>query len=376
MTTIKYFSMYSGVGGFEYGIQEAISILRDRGTRPKHGRGSESVLSQQESQPTTEIPSVTCIGYSEIDKYAEAVYKYNYGTDIKNYGNADEINAEELPDFDLLVGGFPCQAFSIAGKRRGFDDTRGTQFFNIARIVREKQPRLLVLENVKGLLSHDDGRTYHIIASTLDELGYDVEAQVLNSKNHGVPQNRERVFIIGRIRGRGGRQIFPFTGENGRDTRKVGQELSVCLDANYAKGATVNTLRKQQRQHVQIRAVLTPDRPTKRQNGRRVKEPGEEMFTLTGQDHHGVCINTDKLRIRRLTPKECEQLQGFPNDWTKYGVIEGKVVEMSDTQRYKMMGNAVTTNVIRDIMIELFSDEPAVEWYPSQKQHGLDGWFG
>src|SRR5690606_37494355 len=123
---------------------------------------------------------------------------------------------------DLITGGFPCQAFSFAGKRRGFEDTRGTMFFEIARIAKQIEPRFLLLENVKGLLSHDKGRTFAIILSTLDELGYDVEWQVLNSKDFGVPQNRERVFIVGHSRGAGGREVFPIEGENGNALELAG----------------------------------------------------------------------------------------------------------------------------------------------------------
>jgi DNA (cytosine-5)-methyltransferase 1 len=170
---MKYLSLFSGIGGFELGIG-------DKGE---------------------------CVGYSEKDKYAIQVYSRHF--DHRNYGDITKINEKALPDFDLIVGGFPCQAFSIAGKRHGFQDTRGTLFFDIARIAREKQPRLLLLENVKGLLSHDEGRTFLTILCTLDELGYDCQWQVLNSKDFGVPQNRERVFIIGHLRGTRRPEVFP-----------------------------------------------------------------------------------------------------------------------------------------------------------------------
>lgn len=163
---MKYFSLFSGIGGFEIGI----------GT--KH----------------------TCVGYSEIDKYAIQIYEKHFPTH-KNYGDITKIDGAILPDFHILVGGFPCQSFSIAGRRGGFNDIRGTLFFEICRVLREKHPPFLLLENVKGLLSHEQGRTFATILASLDELGYDLQWQVLNSKNHGVPQNRERVYIIGHIRG-------------------------------------------------------------------------------------------------------------------------------------------------------------------------------
>lgn len=183
--------MFSGIGGFEKGIDQA---------------GIAGI----------------CVGYSEIDKYAIKVYERNF-SGHRNYGNATAINAADLPDFDLLVGGFPCQAFSIAGKRAGFDDTRGTLFFDIARILKEKRPRHLVLENVKGLLSHDSGRTFTTIIGVLTDLGYSVEWQVLNSKNFGVPQNRERVYIVGHLGGECSRQVLPISGTNGKDIVQLNQ---------------------------------------------------------------------------------------------------------------------------------------------------------
>lgn len=331
---MKYLSLFSGIGGFELGI----------GTRAE------------------------CIGFSEIDKYAIKVYQHHFPKH-KNYGDITKIQAEHLPDFELLVGGFPCQAFSIAGKRGGFLDTRGTLFFEIARIIEQKQPRLLLLENVKGLLSHDNGNTFYTIISTLDELGYDVQWQVLNSKNHGVPQNRERVFIIGHLRGTPRPQVFPFGEADSISTEKGRRGVcsgtltvrnaggydtagATCIrqinnpthsnDRVYGADGispTLNTMQGGMRQPF-IAPVLTPDRLEKRQNGRRFKEDGEPSFTLTSQDRHGVF---DRLKIRRLTPLECERLQGFPDNWTA-------VENTSDSQRYKMLGNAVTVNVIRDIM--------------------------
>jgi DNA (cytosine-5)-methyltransferase 1 len=257
---MKYFSTFSGIGGFELGIQlayEKNSRLVNSGGQVDSVSGGQKEVNSSGVGDTPPCGSnndfrgnehPTCIGYSEIDKYAIQIYEKHFNH--TNYGDITTINEKELPDFDLFVGGFPCQAFSVAGKRGGFSDTRGTLFFDIARIVREKQPRLLLLENVKGLLSHDKGRTFYTIISTLDELGYDLQWQVLNSKNHGVPQNRERVFIIGHSRGTPRPEVFPFGGTDEEDTRNVGEDLSYTIDANYHKGT--NTLEKGRRQLVQL----------------------------------------------------------------------------------------------------------------------------
>jgi len=164
-----------------------------------------------------------CIGYVEIDKFARKSYEAMY--DTKGEWTAHDITKvtdKEWGDLrgsvDIICGGFPCQAFSVAGKRRGFSDTRGTLFFEIARAVKEIQPRLLLLENVRGLLSHEKGSTFATILSTLDELGYDAEWQVFNSKDHGVPQHRERVYIVGHLRGKRGGEIFPIGRANEKAT--------------------------------------------------------------------------------------------------------------------------------------------------------------
>ena len=167
-----------------------------------------------------------CVAFCEIDKYARQSYKSIYNTEGENeYHDITTITNEEWAKYsgtvDIITGGFPCQAFSIAGKRGGFSDTRGTLFFDIARATEQIKPRFLLLENVKGLLSHDKGKTFATILSTLDELGYNVEWQVFNSKDYGVPQNRERAFIIGHLRGECGREILSFRRENKTTESKI-----------------------------------------------------------------------------------------------------------------------------------------------------------
>jgi DNA-cytosine methyltransferase len=215
---IRFIDLFAGIGGFRYGLEKVgkCKPIRTRtiGKCLQHGRDIPDCKcgGWQPRQVSTKRHRLfngkyCCVYTNEWDKYAAQIYTKHYGEcdtrDIRT------VKSCEIPDFDLLVGGFPCQAFSIAGKRRGFDDTRGTLFFDIARILKEKKPRLLLLENVKGLLSHDNGRTFKTIISTLVELGYDIQWQVLNSKNFGVPQNRERVFIIGQRRDTRQIPIFP-----------------------------------------------------------------------------------------------------------------------------------------------------------------------
>lgn len=416
---MRVFSTFTGIGGFELGIDHAAELLNKK---------------------------VEHIGYSEIDKYAIQVFEKHY-KGVKNYGDITKIKAEELPDFDCLVGGFPCQAFSIAGRRKGFEDTRGTLFFDLARILQAKQPRLFVFENVKGLLNHDSGRTFKTILTTIDELGYDCQWQVLNSKDFGVPQNRERVIIIGHLRGTPRPEVLPITRVTAETAinyeNKSFIDLSMkkamltdqarTLQARYAKGysnrtaetsgviigtlrthkdgngfremksgiaptipararedgsgqpvvlvpeatkkgyaeATIgdtinlskpnsktrrgrvgrgiaNTLDTGMHQYT-VQPVMTPDRANKKQNGRQIKPAGEPTHTLTATDKHGVMV--DGI-IRRLTPVECERLQAFPDNWTAEG-INGPI---SDTQRYKMCGNAVTTNVIQAVFERILAN--------------------
>ena len=164
-----------------------------------------------------------CVGHCEIDKYANQAYNAMYNTEGEVFfADARTIDSGTLPDLDLICGGFPCQSFSIAGKRKGFaDDARGTLFFEIARLAAAKRPAFLLLENVPGLLSHDSGRTFAAILAALDDLGYDVAWQVLNSKNFGVPQSRKRVYIVGYLRGKCSGEILSFTDTNGAALEQV-----------------------------------------------------------------------------------------------------------------------------------------------------------
>jgi len=325
------------------------------------------------------------------NKYANQVYTKHFGEENHYPGDIRGIDPREIPSHDLFCAGFPCQAFSVAGKRQGFKDTRGTLFFEICRIAEHHRPSMLLLENVKGLLSHDGGRTFGVILESLEELGYWWEYQVLNSKYFGVPQNRERVFIIGHLRDRGTQAIFPITessrllGEENLGERESGSRvrggISPTIDARYGalrnsgepyimniphgyndgfkkplpglkanSGAQYNELLIQPAP-IPLRHIRTDRGKEARQEsqkqgqdntpyGEGFREYAPSKEPVTGTITTG--INKDALighntQIRRLTPRECERLQGFPDEWTS---------GISDTQRYKCLGNAVTVNVI------------------------------
>ena len=180
---MKFFDLFAGVGGFRFGMEAA---------------GHE------------------CIGFCEIDKFARESYKAIHNTEgeieVHDATGVTKKEIEAIGQVDVICAGFPCQPFSVAGARRGFEDTNGTLFFEIARFASMLKPKYLFLENVKGLISHDKGYTFETIIGSLDELGYDVEWQVLNSKDFGVPQNRERCYIVGHLRGQRTRNVFPISG--------------------------------------------------------------------------------------------------------------------------------------------------------------------
>jgi DNA (cytosine-5)-methyltransferase 1 len=333
-----------------------------------------------------------CVGHCEIDKYADAAYRrlFNIKKTEVFHNDATTINTEELPEFDLLTGGFPCQAFSIAGKRQGFADPRGTLFFDIARVAEAKRPKYLLLENVPGLLSHDNGRTFATILNTLCELGYSIEWQVLNSKDFGVPQSRRRLYIIGHLDSRSTGKILPIRCSNSKTLiQLVGgrQDSRVYDPAGLAKtllaksggpgGKTglyfidLNSAPKITPQARCIKArydcgitnwkaensgVLLIKEATTRgfkeavpgdsvnlsyanQNKKRGRVGKAIANTIDTSSQMGVV--TLNGRIRRLMPRECFRLQGFTDEQ-----IDKLLENSSDTQAYKQAGNAVTVNVV------------------------------
>lgn len=368
-STIKFFDMFSGTGGFRAGLERA--------------------------------GGYACIGHCEIDKYADRAYRevHNVKENEVFYEDATTINPEEMPQFDLLCAGFPCQSFSIAGRRKGFDDQRGTLFFEIARVAGKRRPAYLLLENVPGLLSHDQGRTFTAILSTLSQLGYHVEFQVLNSKDFGVPQSRKRLYIIGYLDPGCAGKVLPFPGTNPETLKLLisGRQDSRVYDAGglsktllaraggpggktglYAVGydrkdgitgkidaaytLTASGWRGLNRRHTQ-NAVLEIKEATKSgykeahsgdsvdlgfagQNTRRGRVGKNTAHTLDTGCAQGVV--TPQLRIRRLMPRECFRLQGFSE-----AQIDRLLSVDSDTQAYKQAGNAVTVNVVHAIALRL-----------------------
>jgi len=315
--------MFSGIGGFEYGIEEAdkkMGRFQQEVDKSESGRFAKSIIGRRRPE------FYKCVGCAETDKYASAIYRYHYNH--KNYGDATLIEWDAVPDFDILVGGFPCQSFSIAGKRRGFDDTRGTLFFEIERALRAKRPRYFLLENVKGLLSSDGGRTITTIIKVLTNIDYrlpiqgDIDIEVLP------PQNRERVFIVGHLRGTSRPQVFPIR-ENGAETSAQLKQIPCERLEGYNEYAS---------------RVYDSTGIARAMTG-----AGGNCNDKTGQYLFGT-------RIRRLTPKEAERLQGFNDGYTEYGDFDGEIKPISDTQRYKCLGNAVTTTVITEIAKRLFNE--------------------
>ena len=264
-----------------------------------------------------------CVGWSEIDKYAIKLYSAWYNDDC-NFGDVTKIEAETLPDFDLLVGGFPCQAFSIAGKRMGFDDTRGTIFFDFARIMKVKKPKFAIFENVKGLLNHDGGKTYETILQTLNELGYDAQWGILNTKFHGLPQNRERVYIVANLRERSSTKILFERGDGITDKVERTEQSIIGAMTGLYKIGDIDGLNTQYSRVYDSEGISAT-----------INAQGGGLGAKTG-------LYNIEHKVRRLTPKECFRLQGFKDEMVDLGYKLG----ISDTQLYKMAGNAVSVPVV------------------------------
>lgn len=311
---LRYIDLFAGIGGFH----QALSSF-----------------------------GATCVFASEWDKYAAATYYANY--DIFPKGDITKIDESRIPRHDILCAGFPCQAFSISGKQKGFEDARGTLFFDIARIVKHHQPRLLFLENVRNFERHDGGNTLKVVLKTLNELGYNVKYQVLNASDYNLPQNRERIYFVCF---RKDLQIknfeFPkpsikkvalidFLEPHPNDA-KIIDRPDIKITKNFSPIKNIFGELDLPNRPIQIGIV------NKGGQGERIYDPYGHAITLSAHGG-GIGSKTGLYKIgdviRKLTPRECARIQGFPDAF--------KIVS-SPSQAYKQFGNSVAVNVLKAIL--------------------------
>ena len=291
-----------------------------------------------------------CVFSSEWDKYAQITYESNFGD--KTNGDITQISEKEIPAFDILLAGFPCQPFSNAGLRKGFEDTRGTLFFYVARIISHHKPKVVFLENVKGLKNHNKGSTYKTIQNILENMGYNVYSHVLNAKDFGVPQNRERIYIIGFL----DNVDFSFPNAPFKQV-KVGD---ILLKSNISEKYTLSDKlweghQRRKKKHIE------------KGNGFGYSLFNENsLYTSTisaryYKDGSEVLIEQKGKNPRKLTPREAARLQGFPDQFD---------IPVSDTQAYKQFGNSVCVPVIKTLaqQIKLSLNKP----YKKYKSRELD----
>lgn len=280
--------------------------------------------------PFSELGGTT-VFTSESDKFAQQTYKANFNE--MPFGNITQIKEELIPKHKLLLAGFPCQPFSHAGLRKGFDDTRGSLFFDIARIVKMHQPEIVFLENVKGFKSHDEGRTFETVKNTLNDLGYNISCEILNAKDFGVPQNRSRIYIIGLKRSKYGKNtFFQFPNPPYLPTR-LGNILEKSVDEKYTisdklwAGHQRRRLEHKQKGNGFGYSLFNANSSyTSTISARYYKDGSEILIEQKGKNP------------RKLTPREAARLQGYPETF--------KIV-VSDNQAYRQFGNAVAVPVIR-----------------------------
>lgn len=274
---------------------------------------------------------------SEIDKFAAKTYKSNYGEEP--LGDITLIHETEIPNHDILVGGFPCQAFSQAGKKLGFEDTRGTLFFEIERIIKAKRPKAFLLENVKNLKSHDKGKTFSVIKATLEDLGYAVYDSVFKAKDFGLPQNRERIYIVGFDRN----SVPNYATFEFPNPPKTKVSVGDVLDQNVSEKYTISD------------ALWEGHQRRKIENKKHGKGFGYSLFdaespytnTISARyykDGSEILIRQDGKNPRKITPREASRLQGFPEEF---------IIPVSDTQAYKQFGNSVAVPVINAIALKI-----------------------
>lgn len=297
--------------------------------------------------------NIKTVFISEWDKYAQETYKANFDDDIEIAGDITKIDEHDIPEFDICLAGFPCQAFSLAGHRMGFNDNykgmcRGTLFLDVARICEYRKPKVIFCENVKGLVIHDKGRTFKIICKTFEELGYKVFYKVLNSKNFGVPQNRERIYIVAFRNDIAPEEfIFPEKTDDTKRIRDIIEEKPVP-SKYYLSDTYLETLRKHKARHAakgngfgyEIRdwddvagAIVCGGMG--RERNLIIDKRQKNLVPTT---HIKGEIN--KEGVRKMTPREWARLQGFPDTFN---------LPLADVHLYKQFGNSVTVNVIEAI---------------------------
>ncbi|MHA1671648.1 MAG: DNA cytosine methyltransferase [Promethearchaeota archaeon] len=285
---------------------------------------------------------------NEIDPYACITYEENFGENPE--GDITKINPKELPNFDILLAGFPCQAFSIAGKKRGFNDIRGTLFFNLAEILKIKQPDAFLLENVKHLINHDKGRTFQVIKDVLSkDLNYNIHAKILNAKDFGVPQNRERIFIVGFKKNLAFKFPEPLNiPVKIEDILEKGVETSYYLSHEYLSGLKNHRARHEKkgngfgyevRPRIGIANAIVCGGMGKERNLVRDKIL-PDCWKKEGDD---IQLRNEE-GVRKMTPREWARLQGYPDSF-KFPV--------SMTKAYKQLGNSVAVPVIKSIALEM-----------------------
>mgnify|MGYP003970405599 FL=1 len=303
MKKIKVIDLFAGIGGIRKGFEKVL------------GQKMEVVFS------------------SELDKFAQKSYEDNYNE--KPEGDITKIKEQDIPKHDLILAGFPCQAFSVAGKREGFEDTRGTLFFDVARIAKLHRPKLIFLENVKGFKNHDKGNTYKVVKKTLEDMGYIVSSEVLNAKNFGLPQNRERIFIVASLEGE-----FNFESlKNTKKKSKLGDILEEEVDSKYTISDKLWAGHQRRKKEHKAKG-----------NGFgycMFDSESEYTSTISARyykDGSEILIKQENKNPRKLTPKEARKLQGFPDNYK---------ITVSDTQAYKQFGNSVAVPVIEAIAKEI-----------------------
>lgn len=297
---LKFIDLFCGIGGFRVAFEEACE--------------------ENDIQ-------ADCVFSSDIDKYAQESYEANFGE--KPFGDITKINEKDIPDHDILFGGFPCQPFSIIGQMKGLNDTRGTLFFDIARIIEAKKPKAFILENVKQLVGHDQGKTLKVIVQSLKDLGYHVQYSVLNALDYGLPQKRERVVIVGH------REPIMFTFPNPEKPYKsLNEILETKVDEKFFASEFIREKRKEKHKSSYYPSIWHENK-----SGNICSYP-YSCALRSGASHNYLLVNGE----RRLTPREMFRLQGFP-DWYK--------IVVSDAQAKKQAGNAVPVNMIKAVVQKL-----------------------